>query len=109
MGSSTPSSWEATATLAQQAVLSSIPSKYRLPDPPPLSSLQDVRHIPLECGLLTPAQLAITDLTTVELVRRLANRELSSVEVTEAFCGRAAVAHQLVRLSTSVWFANVYV
>lgn len=87
--------WQQIASTAQQSVINSIPAKWRLSealDP----SLTDVRSVPRTCGLLTPKQLNITEQTASELVAQLREGKLSSVEVTEAFCGRAAIAHQCV-------------
>lgn len=52
---------------------------------------------PAESGLLSAEELAITEQTAAVLVDKLAKGELSSVQVTTAFCKRAAIAHQLVR------------
>lgn len=88
-------SWEATAAASQSAVLTAIPTKWRLkesPDP----SVTDVRYVPRTCGLLTSKQLEITETTTSDLTRNLQSGALTAVEVTEAYCARAAVAHQCV-------------
>ncbi|KAJ9609603.1 hypothetical protein H2200_005931 [Cladophialophora chaetospira] len=77
--------WQQIASTAQQSVINSIPAKWRLPqtlDP----SLTD---------------LDITEQTASELVAQLREGKLSSVEVTEAFCGRAAIAHQCVNCLTA--------
>lgn len=88
-------SWKQISTSAQQALLDSIPAKWRLPTRPDPSQT-DVRSIPRDCGLLTQRQLEITDQNASELVPQLLAGSLSSVEVTEAFCARAAIAHQCV-------------
>lgn len=88
-------SWETIASTNQSAVLNAIPTKWHLqerPDP----SVTDVRGIPRSCGLLTSKQLGITEMTTSELVRGLHSGALTAVEATEAFCARAAIAHQCV-------------
>lgn len=53
--------------------------------------------VPRDCGLLSEKELEITERTAVDLVKRLAKGELTAVEVTAAFCKRAAIAHQMVR------------
>ncbi|KAL1896131.1 hypothetical protein Sste5346_004873 [Sporothrix stenoceras] len=45
-------------------------------------------------------QLRITELDASALVTLLADRQLTSLQVTEAFCARAAIAHQLVNCLT---------
>ncbi|EXJ88508.1 hypothetical protein A1O1_05438 [Capronia coronata CBS 617.96] len=94
--------WQEVASACQSAVLQSIPEKWRLPSKPD-ASVTDVRDIPRTCGLITPQQLAITDQTTDELVTQLATGKLTSVQVTEAFCARAAIAHQCVNCLTAFY------
>lgn len=91
-------SWavEAAAKKAAQSAL--IPSAWRLPstllDTLPL----DVRPVVAACGLLTARQVTITEIDEASVIlTRLRNGEYSAVEVAEAFCLRAAIAHQLVR------------
>lgn len=86
--------WQSIASSAQQSVLNAIPEKWRLSTKDP--SLLDVRSVPETCGLLTPKQLAITENTATQLLQKLRSGTWSSFEVVEAFCGRAALAHQLV-------------
>lgn len=87
--------WSDIASSAQKSLLDSIPAKWRLPQPLD-PSLTDVRSVPRTCGLLTENQLEITERTASELVAQLREGKLSSVDVTEAFCARAAIAHQCV-------------
>ncbi|KAH0837145.1 putative amidase [Fonsecaea pedrosoi] len=92
--------WQDIASKAQAGLLNSIPPKWRLPEPVD-PSVMDVRGIPRACGLLTEKQLLITEQTASELVPQLRDGKLSSVEVTEAFCARAAIAHQCVNCLTA--------
>jgi amidase len=82
------------AAKAQQRVLDSIPAKWKLSSEAQIPS--NVMGVPKTCGLLTPRQINITEQTATELLDKMANGSLSSVEVTEAFLTRAAIAHQLV-------------
>lgn len=50
---------------------------------------------PRDSGILTDAELRLTETNAVELVRRLSTGEVTSVAVTTAFCKRAALAQQL--------------
>lgn len=53
--------------------------------------------IPRRSGLLTEKELRITEAYDVRgLLKALASGELTSLEVTVAFCKRAAIAQQLV-------------
>jgi amidase len=92
--------WQSIASSAQASVLNAIPEKWRLPSKDPF--VADVRSIPRDCGLLTPDQLSITEHTATEILEKLHDRTWSSVEVVEAFCGRAAIAHLLVRIEMPV-------
>jgi amidase len=91
-------SWKAIAKAAQTEVLGSIPMKWRL-DPDKYRSLTDVTSVPRECGILSDAQLEITDLTALEVVKRIESCELTAVQVLEAFATRTAIAHQLVSMA----------
>jgi len=90
--------WQSIATATQQSILDSIPSKWRLSQKDKNPSVKDKRSIPKTCGILTTKQLQITETTATLLLDQLRTRAISSVEVTEAFCARAAIAHQLVCL-----------
>ncbi|KAF3008209.1 hypothetical protein E8E14_008959 [Neopestalotiopsis sp. 37M] len=58
-----------------------------------------------ESGLLSPRELEITEkYTASDLVQRIATGELSSEDVTVAFCKRAAVAQQLTSCLTEIFF-----
>ena len=89
--------------LSQQA--SSIPPEWRLSSIPPSDTHPDARAFIRTSGLLDDDELAITDTTDMTvLLRKLATGELSSVKVVRAFCKRAAVAHQLTRCCTEIFF-----
>jgi amidase len=78
-----PAEWRLSETF-----LASIPASGRL--------LEDdvVRH----SGILTDAELDITEkYSATELLPKLACGDVSSLQVTTAFCKRAAIANQLVR------------
>lgn len=86
--------WQEVAEKQRKITNDSIPAKWRLPEG--VDGIQNVHHVPSSCGLLTPKQLEITERSTVTLLNDLASGALSSVEATEAFCGRAAIAQQCV-------------
>jgi len=93
------SSVQDIAAKAQQGVLDSIPAKWKLTSKAQAPS--NVMDVPKTCGILAPRQIEITEQTATQLLKQLANGSLSSVEVTEAFLARAAIAHQLVLLFLS--------
>lgn len=85
--------WEALAKDKRSRILSSIPVEWRIKDLPTTDS---VMNFPSKSGIMSAEELAITESSAVDLVRKMAASELSSVAVTIAFCKRAALAHQLV-------------
>ncbi|KAF5667300.1 general amidase [Fusarium heterosporum] len=95
-------SWEEIAKASQAKVLQSIPDRFRL-NVHDYKLVKDVTGVPYTCGLLTEAQLKITDFTATEIVKKLRSRQLKAVQVLEAFAGRAAIAHQLTNCLTE-WF-----
>lgn len=89
--------WEQIGARKRAALQASIPKEWVVPvDLLPPDSQNDVTTWPESSGWFTTEELAITDLTATELVSKLASGTYSSVEVTKAFCKRAAAAHALV-------------
>ena len=89
--------WQEIAKEAQSKVLDAIPPTWRLDSKWTSQNASSVIDIPRNSGVLTKRQLDITDQSLIQLVVNLAHGIQTSVEVTEAFCARAAIAHQLVR------------
>ncbi|OAX32063.1 amidase [Rhizopogon vinicolor AM-OR11-026] len=88
-------SYEAKARVLREQLEAKIPASLRLPptilEDPPL----DVTRIPETCCLLTPEELAITELDATTVCQKIAAGELTAVETVAAFGRRAAIAHQL--------------
>jgi len=87
---------------AQQAL---IPTEWLLPESilsnPPLSSLDAIRS----SGILSPDELAWTDKTDIQdLVSAIKSRHVTSLQLTTAFCKRAAIAQQLTKCLTEICF-----
>ncbi|KAH7928658.1 amidase [Leucogyrophana mollusca] len=79
---------------------SQIPSSLRL-EPSLVDNLPlDVTGIPASCGLLTSAELAITELDATAICAKIARGELTAVEAVTAFGKRAAIAHQVTACLT---------
>lgn len=55
----------------------------------------DVTDIPASCGLLSPSELALTDLDATAVRDQVAAGKLTAVEAVTAFGRRAAIAEQL--------------
>ena len=67
----------------------------------PKDSLSTIRS----CNILTPQELSLTETKDVTvLTSLLAKGEVSSEELTTAFCKRAAIAQQLNKCLTEVFF-----
>ena len=94
-------SWQAIAQEYRAGIAAKIPPSLRL-DPAiiyaaTLDSSSSVLRVPSSCGLLTPAEIDITENNdAMALLGKIARLELSSYAVTAAFCKRAAIAQQLV-------------
>lgn len=91
-------SWEQLAADKRARLDKTIPPEWRIQTLPSGDSVLDY---PAQSGILSPKELEITGTAATELVAKLTTGELKSVEVTLAFCKRAALAHQLVCLSPS--------
>ncbi|KAJ5966381.1 hypothetical protein N7481_013095 [Penicillium waksmanii] len=106
--------WQERVTKKQQENFEKIPSSWRIPN-----AFWDNFQTPLEehktdlvqeqavrkSGILTDRELEITENYTVSsLLSALANGQLTSAEVTLAYCKRAAVAQQLVNCLTNTMF-----
>ncbi|MBE3048423.1 hypothetical protein IMZ48_39145 [Candidatus Bathyarchaeota archaeon] len=86
-------SWQDAAANRKAQVLDAIPKEWRLKDVPTGDSAMSV---PVESGILSADELAITESFAVDLVRDMAEGKVTSVAVTTAFCKRAALAQQTV-------------
>lgn len=87
------STWQERAADKRNRIDHSIPAEWKITT---LPSETSVINFPEKSGLLSVKELLITKTPATLLVAKLANGELSSVEVTLAFAKRAALAHQLV-------------
>ncbi|KAL1964320.1 hypothetical protein VTN77DRAFT_7140 [Rasamsonia byssochlamydoides] len=87
------SNWEQLAADKRAQIDKSIPAEWKIQNKPEGDSVLD---FPAKSGILSPKELEITNTSATELVAKLASGELKSVDVTLAFCKRAALAHQLV-------------
>lgn len=86
--------WEQIAADKRARIDKSIPPEWKIQNKPEGDSFFD---FPAKSGILSEKELEITNMPATELVAKLASGELKSVDVTLAFCKRAALAHQLVR------------
>ena len=93
------STWQELAAEKRRRQTASIPKDWLITQP--ADDVLDVTDVPASCGLLSPRELEITEVSEVTiLLNKLATGEWSSVEVTTAYGKRAVIAHQLVRPSS---------
>lgn len=85
--------WKEIAADKKERIEKTIPGEWRIK---PEDVGDSVMDYPTKSGIMSKEELAITDSTAVDLVAKMAKGELKSVDVTRAFCKRAALAHQLV-------------
>ncbi|KIW80464.1 hypothetical protein Z517_07080 [Fonsecaea pedrosoi CBS 271.37] len=100
--------WQKTAAAYQAALKAKIPPEWLLPKDF-LSGGKPRNIMPLfkTCGVLTSHELAITEVEdAVTLLEKLHSRTWSAVEVTVAFCKRAAVAQQLINCLMDIDFSG---
>ncbi|KAJ5173158.1 hypothetical protein N7492_005751 [Penicillium capsulatum] len=89
------SDWRAQGEAKRLYILGCIPKKWRLTSPvPPASELRDVTEYIRQ--FLSPREIEITETDAVDIVAQTSSGHWTAVEVAEAFCHRAALAHQLV-------------
>ncbi|GAB0136879.1 hypothetical protein EsDP_00005166 [Epichloe bromicola] len=101
--------WRVQVARKRQQLDSQIPSSWRLDDAFIASALMNGKlleaDIPRRSGILSQDELDITERYSArQLLRRLAEREVTSLAVTTAFCKRAAIAQQLTSCLTEHFF-----
>jgi amidase len=87
--------WQEVAAEQQRVRDAAIPTEWILKNPPADTAV-NVMDVPYTCGILTKRELELTDKDATELLELLAEGEVTSFEVTLAFCKRCAIAQQLV-------------
>ena len=108
---STNSDWQTIVAAKQKKSQSLIPEAWKIPE----SITKELKYpleenanrildldIPKRSGILSEREVEITESNTVaQLLSKLASGAYTSLEVTTAFCKRAAIAQQLVRIKVS--------
>lgn len=92
--------WEKAASDKRESVLKLIPSQWVIPKPPSVQEQRDVTGSFVH-QYLDKKEIEITETDAVGIVKNTSSGTWTSVEVTEAFCHRAAIAHQLVGYNCS--------
>jgi amidase len=88
--------WKLYAAQKRNSILELITPEWKLPVPIPSPSEQkDVTGKYVQ-QFLTSREIEITETDAVGIVQKTTSGAWTAQEVTEAFCHRAALAHQLV-------------
>ncbi|KIX10670.1 uncharacterized protein Z518_01754 [Rhinocladiella mackenziei CBS 650.93] len=95
--------WQTLAKAKRDAILNSIPEKWRLSKIPSCEEQKDVTGTYIQ-QFLSEKEIEITETDSVGLAEKVASGSWSAVEVTEAFCHRASLAHQLVNCLHETFF-----
>lgn len=92
-------SWQDKAKAKRESILALIPPKWRLNVPLPSAHEQlDVTGKYIQ-QFLSAREIEITETDATGIVGQTCIGKWKAREVTEAFCHRAAIAHQLVRVT----------
>ena len=89
------SDWKALAANKKAAILNSIPAKWRVEKLPSNEEQKDVTG-PFIQQFLSKREVEITETDVVGIANATSTGTWTATEVTEAFCHRASLAHQLV-------------
>lgn len=95
--------WQSRAEAKRAAILKSIPDKWRLQKIPSPEEQKDVTG-PYIQQFLNEKEIEITETDAVGIAEKVAAGTWSAVSVTEAFCHRASLAHQLVNCLHETFF-----
>ena len=91
--------WQAISASKRKERDAKIPVEWKLPAGSVPKGTRNLLAVPGTCGILSPREIRLTeDYDAVGLTRLIREEASSSVEIVTAFCKRAAIAHQLVRL-----------
>lgn len=70
----------------------------------PGDDVKDVSRFPYESGLFTTGELEITDSSAPDILGNIGKGKWTAVQVTKAFSKRVAVAHQLTKCLSNMFF-----
>lgn len=94
--------WKELSEKKKKELEEAIPAKWRLDKIVPPEEISDACAYLDE--ILPESEVKITSMTLRELADKIAKGQLTSVEVTEAFCHRAAYSQQLLNCCTEIFF-----
>ncbi|KAK8017914.1 hypothetical protein PG991_007104 [Apiospora marii] len=103
MGSTGDTAWQTRAAAKREAILGSIPGRWRLDKIPTVDEQRNVTGTYIR-QFLSPKEAEITEADAVGIVEKTTSGAWSAVEVAEAFCHRASLSHQLVNCLHETFF-----
>lgn len=89
-------SWQNAAAKKREEISALIPKEWRIDSVPSVKEQVDVTDFVKQ--YLSEEEISITESDAEKIVERTAAGEWTAEKVTRAFCHRAALAHQLVRI-----------
>ncbi|KAG8532789.1 uncharacterized protein KY384_002667 [Bacidia gigantensis] len=95
--------WQDIAEAKRKAISDSIPKEWRLASVPSIEEQRDVTESSVKTHL-SRREIQITETDASGIVQKTTNGEWKVVEVTKAFCHRAALAQQLVNCLHEMFF-----
>lgn len=95
--------WRQIAKEKAQSVLDLIPAEWRLASIPSPEEQRDVTGAYIH-QFLSEREIQITESDALEIVNNAASGKWTAVEITKAFCHRAAIAHQLLNCLHEIFF-----
>lgn len=97
--------WQQRANAAQERREQQLPDEYRIPkDKMPDDSVNNVLNFPRESGLFSDEELEITEISVPALLKAIEDKKWTAVQVTKAYCKRAAYAQQLLNCLSEMVF-----
>ncbi|PIB01869.1 Acetamidase [Cercospora beticola] len=95
--------WRQIAKEKAQSVLDLIPAEWRLASIPSPEEQRDVTGAYIH-QFLSEREIQITESDALQIVNNAASGKWTAVEITKAFCHRAAIAHQLLNCLHEIFF-----
>ncbi|KAL4875895.1 amidase [Aspergillus karnatakaensis] len=105
MGSLPIEPWQQTAAQKRQSILDLIPDEWRIPVIPAPEVQKKVTGWYIR-QYLTESEIDMTESRAEHIVQQTSSGKWSAVEVTKAFCHRAALAHQLTNCLHEILFTQ---
>ncbi|KAI9726801.1 MAG: Acetamidase [Chrysothrix sp. TS-e1954] len=95
--------WEQAAAKKRQSTNDLIPAAWRIPNPPSNEQQRDVTGKYIQ-QFLDTQEIEITETDAAGIAAKTCSGSWKAVDVTKAFCHRAALAHQLTNCLLEIFF-----